>query len=239
MKRTLPCLLLLGSIQAFAQAGEAMLIEAAEGGLYPDRMLGYPVLLDEELPEEDVTGAYFELISFQADAAQGEGVVVHFATVAEGAAEHFVVERSADRIHWEVALEVSGQGRPGEYTTYREVDTAPLPGLSYYRLWRMGRDMAEEISDLYSVRYEGGAGLLIHSDVRPGHFVVRADGMITEVLFLNSRGQFVPMQMNIQGDMVQVNAERMEPGVYYVQAIVNGTSIMRPVHIGSDTIIGG
>jgi hypothetical protein len=27
--------------------------------------------------------------------------------------------------------------------------------------------------------------------------------------------------------------------VYYVQAIVNGTSIMRPVHIRSDMVVGG
>jgi hypothetical protein len=239
MKTTLLCALLLGSASAYAQQGEAYLMSATDGGHPHLHPATYPVLLDEELPEEALEPDAFELISFQAQPSGTEGVVVQFATLAERPGERFIVERSSDLIDWEVATEVHGAGSPGEYTPYEVVDHSPHTGVSYYRLWRMKEEGAEEISDLYSVRFDAGQGLMIHSDVRPGHFVVRAQGHISEVLLLNNRGQFVPMQMDVQGDRVQVNAEHLAPGVYYVQAVVNGASIMRPVHIGSDSIIGG
>jgi hypothetical protein len=56
---------------------------------------------------------------------------------------------------------------------------------------------------------------------------------------LNNRGQFIPMDLFLDGERVRVNAELLEPGTYYVQAVVNGKRTMRPVIIGNGGVIGG
>jgi hypothetical protein len=192
-----------------------------------------PVLLDEEIPTLD-------LVSFDAAALAGEGVRVRWATLSEAPAERFMVERSADRLTWHIAAIVDGAGDTGEYTTYELLDEAPFVGISYYRLCTEQPDGSlTEVSDLFGVRHESGQDLLIQPDMIPGRFTVLANGRISDVRLLNNRGQFVPMQLEVDGERVRVNAEQLPGGTYYVQVTVDGQARMRPVTISGGMVLGG
>ncbi len=235
MKRTILCAVLLASTSAFAQQTEALLLNSSENATDTRSAISdLPVLLDEDYEVDAL-----ELVSFQADPVENEGVVVKWATISERHGEQFIVERSSDRLIWELAAEVSGTGSPEVYTPYEVLDTRPHSGISYYRLVRLEDGEALELSDLYSVRYDVSQSLMIHADHKPGHFVVSANGDITQVLLMNNRGEFVSMPLEMHGDRVQVNAENLVSGTYYVQAIVNGNAMMRPVIISGGSIMGG
>ncbi|MEZ4757860.1 MAG: hypothetical protein R2817_13610 [Flavobacteriales bacterium] len=191
-----------------------------------------PVLLDSGLP-------VLELVSFEAESKDPATVEVRFATVSERPTEAFRLERSADLIHWDVVARVDGHGTSDAYTPYTLLDEAPIAGVSYYRLLSKEQQGWSELSDLFSIRHEVPADLSIQGDPRPGRFSVLAQGTLSEVVILNNRGQFMPMDLQLDGDRVIVNAELLENGTYYVQAMVDGTPVMRPIVIHNGNIVGG
>lgn len=218
MKKHVLLALLLSSSLAFAQNGQVT----------------NTVLLDA-----DPTIADLDLVSFEAQAQGAEGVLVRWTTASERPDERFILERTADLMNWEILLEAPGDGGPDEITHYEALDKRPFAGVSYYRLVQENDGRYEELSDLYSVRFDPLNDLLIQGDHSPGRFTVQAQGPITELLLLNNRGQFIPMQLEYDGELVRVNAELLASGTYYVQAIVDGSNILRPIIIEQGFIIGG
>lgn len=191
-----------------------------------------PVLLDSDIAE-------LELVSFEAASSGNEGVMVRFATVSEREYEHFIIQRSQNLLDWHTVTAFPGQGATDAYTAYEVLDHAPIAGVSYYRLVQDGDDGLEELSDLFSVRHESAQDLSFQGGYKPGHFTLHANGNITEVSVLNNRGQFMPMQLELDGERVSVNAELLENGTYYVQAIVDGNPVMRPIIISNGSVSGG
>jgi hypothetical protein len=183
--------------------------------------------------------ASMELVSFEAGTMDASSVQVRFATMAERPGERFRVERSRDLLQWELVADLEGNGAGNGYSPYTVVDDAPISGVSYYRL--MVREGAEwnELSDLFSIRHEASEGLSIRPEQRPGRFSVLAQGTLAQVTILNNRGQFVPMDLQQDGDRVIVNTELLENGTYYVQATVNGIQLMRPIVVHAGSIVGG
>ena len=233
MNRTLLVLIaapLLGHAQA--QSDLVGLSRASEPQGLAERLQNEPVLLDSGLP-------VLELVSFEAASKDHSTVEVQFATVSERPEEIFHVERSGDLIHWDLVAQVQGQGYTDSYTTYAITDEAPINGVSYYRLVAQEKGNWEEISDRFSIRHEGLQDLSIHSDPRPGRFSVMANGTMSDVTIMNNRGQFMTMELNLDGDRVSVNAELLENGTYYFQAMVDGIPVMRPIVINNGSVIGG
>jgi len=234
MKKHLLVALLCGSAPAFAQTTEGLLSIAD-----PGRSGNAGNLPLRHAADEAPAPPMLELLSFEASAKGSEGVLVRWATASERPGERFMLERSSDLMHWEIILEADGDGGADEVTRYEALDRKPLDGVSYYRLVQEENQEIVELSDLYSVRFDTGHALVIHADHAPGRFVVSASGPISELLLLNNRGQFVPMEMEHEGDRVRVHSELLASGTYYVKAVVNGNQVMRPVVIGSGFVTGG
>jgi hypothetical protein len=184
------------------------------------------------------TEAALELVSFTAESAGNDGVRLHWATVSERPNEFFVVQRSSNGLSWETAVGTPGTGRDG-HTTYTIVDPHPFEEVSYYRLMSLEDGTATELSDVFAVDHHPQEALLIQNGKEPGRFVVTADGTLTDVKLLNDRGQFIQLPLDVQPDLVRVNAELLAPGTYYVQAVVNGNPVLRPVTFTGTSIIGG
>lgn len=180
----------------------------------------------------------YELISFVASAGNSEGVQLQWSTGMEPAGTQFLVERSADRMNWRPAFRYDGEGAGEGYAAYAFVDLEPVSGISYYRLsaWANGRML--EVSDDFAVEYHPEPVIRIYSDQAPGRFTVEGTGAITQVQLLNNRGQFMPMELNFGEASVLVRSEGLEPGTYYVQAVVNGMPVMQPVTVSAGGVFG-
>lgn len=184
------------------------------------------------------TESALELVSFTAESAGKDGVRLHWATVSERPNEFFIIQRSKDGFNWETAMGAPGTGN-SSHTTYTALDAHPFTAISYYRLLSLEGGVPTELSDVFAVEHHPASELQIAPGAAPGRFVVSADGTLTDVKLLNDRGQFVTLQLDYHNDHVAVNGELLAPGTYYVQAIVDGNPVLRPVIFTGTSIIGG
>lgn len=237
MKHTLLFASLIACFSAGAQYNSDNLAHTLTGqsGTYEHAANYDTVLLDEELPVEES----LELVSFEANSTGSEGVLIRWTALNEQPGDLYRVERSSDLLDWYHATDLLVTTTRDGYSAHQTIDRSPFNGISYYRLMHIGGAGEQEISDLFSVRHDLGQDLVIHDGHAPGHFVVLASGHIDEMQLLNNRGQFVPMDLFLDGERVRVNAELLDPGTYYVQAVVNGKRTMRPVIIANGSIVGG
>lgn len=238
MKHTLLFLPLLACLGAAAQQHDDLLVH--DLGTHAQQLGQHAayttVLLDEEPPMEEEA---LELVSFEANSNGTEGVLLRWTVQNERPGDLYRVERSNDLLDWYPATELLVETSREGYIAHQAIDRAPFNGVSYYRLMHVDAQGEHEISDLFSVRHDLGQDLVIHNGHAPGHLVVLASGNISEMTLLNNRGQFVPMDLYLEGERVRVNAELLEAGTYYVQAIVDGKRTMRPVIINNGSVTGG
>ena len=181
----------------------------------------------------------YELVSFTAEPKGGEGVSLNWSTSTEVPNSLFTVERSQDRMNWRTAFTVDSEGGVNGYTAYQFMDMAPIAGISYYRLIASNAGRPLDISDDFAVSYTTSPALQFQNEREPGRFTVRGGGTISDLQVLNNRGQFIAMDLNYAGDQVLVNAEGLEPGTYFVQAMVNGAPVLRTVLVTANGVIGG
>jgi hypothetical protein len=185
------------------------------------------------------TEAELELASFVAESAGTDGVQVHWTTVSERPDVFFIVQRSKNALTWETATGTAGLGLQ-ETTIYTVLDAHPFTDVTYYRLMAVENGLMSELSDVFAMEHRPVPSIHFRSEPTPGRFMVSSEGLITELKVLNDRGQFMPMELDIRVDEVLVNIELLPPGNYYVQALVNGTPVLRPVTFtSSGAIIGG
>ena len=238
MKRIVLFLPLLACLGAAAQHNNDHLVQALGGSAQgTEHSVAYDtVLLDEEPPTPE---AELELVSFEASSTGHDGVLVRWTAINEQPGDLYRVERSNDLLSWYPATELVVTTTRDGYIAHQTIDRAPFNGVSYYRLMHVGSQGEQELSDLFSVRHDLGNDLVIHDGHAPGHFVVLASGSISEMQLLNNRGQFMPLEMATDGDRVTVSAPLLENGTYYVQAVVDGTPVMRSITITNGTVIGG
>ena len=95
-----------------------------------------------------------ELVEFSAT-RQGSTVNLAWATASEKNSAYFVVERAADGRTFAGLGRVEAQGTSSRRQDYTLPDTAPLPGLSYYRLRQVDQDGKVTYSAVRTVRFDG------------------------------------------------------------------------------------
>lgn len=216
MKKLLPALFLLCAFPGFAQTDQQPL------------MAGITTKADNP----------FELISFEAQPTDA-GVELNWSTAHESAGGAYIVERSTDRMNWTATATQVGRGGSGEHVRYTAIDPGPVSGVAYYRLQYMINGSDETISDDFAVERKAQEGLLIQGDRTSRQFTVLGKGSISELKVLNNRGQFLPMVLDYQGDRVVVNGDLLEPGTYFVQAMVDGMPVLRQLTVTATSVLGG
>ncbi|GAB3862142.1 hypothetical protein GCM10028822_42550 [Hymenobacter terrigena] len=97
-----------------------------------------------------------ELVQFSA-VRQGSNVQVAWATASEKNSDYFAVERSANGQFFAEIARVDGHGSTTARHDYGTLDTAPLPGLSYYRLRQVDLNGKFAYSPVATVRFDGKA----------------------------------------------------------------------------------
>lgn len=214
----LPCL-------AFAQAEDVALMQAGHSKVTAQA-------------EAQVESGY-ELVSFVAEPVGDEGISLSWRTAAEVPGSRFTVERSSDRMNWHTAFTMDAEGGTKGYTAYKAMDLNPLPGISYYRLAASKDDRQLEVSDDFAIEFNAAPALQFKNERDPGSFSVMGKGSISDLQVLNNRGQFIPMDLHYAGSQVLVNAAGLEPGTYFVQALVDGSPVLRPVIVTATGVIGG
>ncbi|MEJ8755856.1 T9SS C-terminal target domain-containing protein [Pontibacter sp. H259] len=94
-----------------------------------------------------------ELVRFTA-AAQDHTAHLTWVTASEKDNDYYIIERSPDGKVFEGVATMKGKGTSTIQTTYTFTDSAPLPGLSYYRLKQVDTDGSHEYSKAVPVKVQ-------------------------------------------------------------------------------------
>jgi hypothetical protein len=123
-----------------------------------------------------------ELLDFTA-VANGSSVDLKWTTASEINNDYFTVERSIDAIHFEDVLTKDGAGNSSTIRSYSDVDTKPLPGLSYYRLRQTDFNGSFSHSKIVPVQFDPSTNLI--------HAFVNNDQNFQLQITGESRGELV------------------------------------------------
>lgn len=100
-----------------------------------------------------VTPLPIELENFYGYSNEGINYI-HWSTATESNCMLYVLERSADGVHFEELGDVPAQGNTLTTTAYAYTDKQPLDGVSYYRLRSVDFDLSTQYSDIITVTLE-------------------------------------------------------------------------------------
>ncbi len=160
-----------------------------------------------------------ELIFFTAYLKSNQTVALEWQTASEINNDFFTIERSRDGDKWEMILITDGAGNSNMTIEYNEVDSDPLPGISYYRLKQTDFDGTIKYSAVVSVSLNQD-GLMLYPNPASGNINVVSKALQAVYLY-NALGQdisnFVSMT-GISDTQIQIDLTRLSPGVYFIRS---------------------
>lgn len=158
-----------------------------------------------------------QLIAFTAR-PEGTRVRLAWTTATEQDNAFFTVERGTDAIAFTGILEQEGAGTSQAMLHYEDVDNAPLPGLSYYRLRQTDIDGTSTVSDAVPVYFGGATGEpLIVLYAADGLYAMHgfSTGSLLEVMDMTGR---VLRQARITASgLSALPVDGLTPGAYVVR----------------------
>jgi hypothetical protein len=97
------------------------------------------------------------LLDFKATISTNKTVAITWATSAEINNKLFVVEKSADGVHFSTLQSVTGAGNATLQHNYTVIDNSPFDGITYYRLQQIDNDGKTTVSKVVSVNMSKAA----------------------------------------------------------------------------------
>lgn len=166
------------------------------------------------------------LVSFTAQAQPQRSVLVSWQTSWERNNGRYVIERSKDLSHFEVAGEVSEvAGSSSSVNRYKFVDASPYRGTSYYRLRQVDLDGSSRTYKAEPVVIDGRYGVYPNPVSAVG-FTVEVDEPSTAKLSLyNASGREISLQQSASGatSAQVVPGSSLSSGVYVLTVDERGT----------------
>ncbi|MBT9393082.1 T9SS type A sorting domain-containing protein [Hymenobacter sp. NST-14] len=164
--------------------------------------------------------------------ARPAGVLASWETAQELNSARFVIERSANGQVFEAAGQVAAAGTTSQHQQYTFLDTAPLPGLSYYRLRQLDLDGSAHFSGVVTTRWNGAAAPAVRLSVFPNPVgkselmvrVEQATAAATTLEVLDLAGRRV-LRQQLPGSTRQeqtLDLRALPAGVYLVRLLSPG-----------------
>ncbi|MDB5273298.1 MAG: hypothetical protein JWO58_1665 [Chitinophagaceae bacterium] len=127
-----------------------------------------------------------ELVYFKAK-AENTVAVLTWSTAMEKNNASFVLERSADGIHFEDIGNRPGQGNTLQVTNYEYIDEQPLKGTSYYRLKQVDFDGTSTWSKIQTVSFQTSTDFYLFPNPTKEeiHIVLNSDEVYTIRVYSN------------------------------------------------------
>jgi hypothetical protein len=180
-----------------------------------------------------------ELISFQANCIDNEGVAVTWSTASEHNSANFTVEKSRDGMNWFVLSEVEGAGNSTSILNYEIVDTEKANGVLYYRLTQVDFDGASETFNIASANCgfdDLSQGLKVYPNPSSDEFYIEynnttsAEQLVMTLSDLNGNTIYLENKNCEKGsNTFQLKNLTVAPGIYFIEVRI-GETISRLKH---------
>ncbi len=157
------------------------------------------------------------LMNFEARKEEHTAVLT-WATATEQDNKGFEVERSSDGRSWSLVGFVASHAESGKSTLkleYVYTDNKPVNGRNYYRLKQVDYNGGYAYSDVQMLTIVQDAKILIYPN--PATSSVNLSGLTgnESIYVYNTSGSLVK-QLKVEREFVQIDLERLEPGMYYI-----------------------
>ncbi|MEM6346736.1 MAG: S8 family serine peptidase [Bacteroidota bacterium] len=173
-----------------------------------------------------ITGSVLpvNLLSFDAEPAPEQTVMVSWETAMEVDNDRFILERSRDGAQFESLSELLGAGTTDIAQSYQYLDNNPYQGLNYYRLWQVDRDGSKTLSEVVSVFVERGNALSVFPNPV-------ANGQLAWQYEANESGSMKIEIIDLSGRVLQSLQQSVDLGLQHYQLDVSslpaGTYILK------------
>ncbi len=165
-----------------------------------------------------------ELLSFTAQLGLDQTVNLQWVTTLEKGIVNFVLERSADNVHYSQISEKPAVNN-GRYTqTYNDVDKTPLPNFNYYRLRILNSNGAIKYSAPVFVRMGTGTAPLLFPN--PARSVVHVAQGTESIVYINMYDISGRMVSSVKGNsgITDVPILSLPNGIYILEIRTSTTA---------------
>ena len=140
-------------------------------------------------------------LGFQAEVIDAHRkVLCRWWTASEKNSERFIVQRSADVLHWEDIGVIAGAGNSIVQQNYELIDHMPLEGMNYYRVREVAMDGSIDHSEVRSVVLGRPVRLSVFPN--PGTGAFQASGWDNGTLRVyDVTGRMVPFTLTAGGEL--------------------------------------
>ncbi|MEL6925971.1 MAG: GEVED domain-containing protein, partial [Bacteroidota bacterium] len=137
--------------------------------------------------------------------------------------DYFIVERSADGVHFEPLLQQDNEGIEWEARTYHHYDTEPMEGMNYYRLQLVQKDGTVQYTKVHEVKFPllddftifpNPAGDYIHLDLSR----YQKNGRAVDINMYNELGHRVYQEHlpEVSSRLHRIDLRSYTNGIYYI-----------------------
>jgi hypothetical protein len=155
-----------------------------------------------------------ELLKFEGY-LNNDHVDLFWSTMSETDNDYFSVEHSINGIEWNRVAKVDGAGNSNQELQYSAAHDEPNLGVNYYRLRQTDFNGTYTYTDPISILFEEDH-LVIYPNPANTELNIYKPGIGNfELTVYNSLGQEVNLELDAYEDMMQVDVERLENGVYF------------------------
>ena len=157
---------------------------------------------------------------------ENKKVKLQWFTASEQNNDRFEVEKSNDSKGWSTIAVVKGNETSSLFHNYNSYDESPLNGVNYYRLKQYDFDGRFNASEVKSLRFDGGAGLIITVSPNPARGIVNFklnNTIATNVLaeFSDANGKIIYKETfkNVQANVINKLNFKQQPtaGIYVLK----------------------
>ncbi len=162
-----------------------------------------------------------DLLEFTAT-KEGSAVDLEWTTTAEINNDYFELQRSENGIDFNAIAKIQGAGNSNVLLQYKNVDDAPLKGISYYRLKQVDFDRQYSFSNVVSVNIVNEA-ITIHPNPTSGLLTI--DNIENqELTILDITGKIVKTVL-IKNNTI--NVADLPRGIYFIQFLDKEKAVMK------------
>lgn len=160
------------------------------------------------------------LVSFEA-IKQSNKALLRWTTSNEANSSHFIVERSADGMHYTSIGTVPARNTNGS-NYYNLTDIQPIAGLNYYRLKMVDKDNTFQYSPIRKINFNNAGDdiMLYPNPVINSTLFVASSGNCTRALLYDATGKLIKT-FALQGRSNTLNLAGIAKGVYQLKVFTN------------------
>lgn len=172
-----------------------------------------------------------QLKYFAAKKINNAQVQINWATASEQHAREFVIERSADGVHFTALTSVAAAGNSNIERKYNALDANPLNGRNFYRLQQIDMDGTKTYSNIVMINMSiSNASVTVFPNPARGFANINLNNLPEKnntITVFDVSGKAVINQVNVTGNTVKLNISALQSGTYFIKVFAENGKVLQ------------